>query len=118
MVPPLRFLQRLLGTSPGLRNRRLATCRRQLLVEQLEDRFAPATVALGVSGFNQDLIFAAGETSARAGTTTTFDGVNVLYEAGAGSLPTANGLPASGTFTSPSGVQSLRGELHPGSLYG
>jgi hypothetical protein len=69
-------------------------------LEELEGRVVPSSTPLALTGFNQDVIFGAGEASAFAGTTTTLDGFNVLYGAGAGSLPAANGLPASGSFTS------------------
>ncbi len=97
-MPPLLPLVRALVKDRSGPRKRGRGC--LLYLEVLEPRLAPSAVPLALSGFNQDLIFAPSESSAQAGTTTTLDGVNVLYGAGAGTLPAANGLPSTGTFTS------------------
>ncbi|QJX01335.1 cadherin-like domain-containing protein (plasmid) [Frigoriglobus tundricola] len=114
--------QRLSGSRPAFapRNSRHCGAHRPLpncqwvalAVEELETREVPASVSLGLTGFNGDVIYGSGEASVPAGTTTTMDGGSVLGGAGAnlpilgdsglgpGPLPDANGLPASLTFTS------------------
>ncbi len=63
-----------------------------------------ATLAL-LSGFNQDLI-AEATNSTSAGTTAGFDGTYALYEAGFPGSPAGTGLPSSGLITNGStGVQ-------------
>ncbi len=79
------------------------TCRSERpALELLENRITPTQITVPVSGFNQDVIWAASESSAQAGTTAAYDAPNgwVMYEAG---VPGESaGLPASGFFTSAS----------------
>ena len=74
------------------------SCFRPLL-EELASRILPSSVPLALTGFNDDLVYGAGETSPLTGTNTTFDGSLVLGGNGATNVPAGEGLPV-GTITS------------------
>jgi autotransporter-associated beta strand protein len=66
------------------------------------DPGATAQTPIPVSGFNQDVIWAASEPDPNAGTTTGMNspGGQVFYQAGAPFSPPGSGLPASGQIVS------------------